>query len=490
MTRALMLQGTGSDVGKSVLVAGLCRLATRRGLRVAPFKSQNMSNNAAVCAGGGEIGRAQALQARAAGIEPVADLNPVLLKPESNTRAQVVVQGRALASSEAADYMAGRRNLLPAVLESFHRLADQHELVLVEGAGSPAEINLRSGDIANMGFARAAGVPVCLIGDIDRGGVIASLVGTHNVMAAEDAAMVRSFLVNKFRGDPRLFDEGNTAIEQRTGWPCRGLIPWMSEAARLPAEDAVVLESNDCSERALRIVAPLLSRIANFDDADPLIQEPGVDFCWIAPGDPLPRDADVVLLFGSKSTLGELAFLRQQGWDHDLIAHARTGGRILGICGGLQMLGVTVTDSCGSDGSPGSTEGLGLLDLHTTMHTDKTLARRKARCALTGATIEAYEIHQGVSSGSDAARPMAWIDDRPEGHRSACGRIEGTYLHGLFSNDDYRRQWLQRAGASTVSTLAYEHRVELALDRIADGLAEHVDFEALLRDAQPPGWTP
>mgnify|MGYP003113030347 CR=1 FL=1 len=486
-----MLQGTGSDVGKSLLVAALCRLAARQGLRVAPFKPQNMSNNAAACPDGGEIGRAQALQARAAGITPSVDHNPVLLKPESNTRARIVVHGKALASQEAAAYMAGRSDLLPAVLESFHRLARDYDLIIVEGAGSPAEINLRRGDIANMGFARAAGVPVCLIGDIDRGGVIASIVGTQAVLAPDDARQVRSFLVNKFRGDPRLFDDGIRAIEERTGWPCRGLIPWMADAARLPAEDAVALDQDPVpAKRGLLIVAPLLSRIANFDDADPLIQEPGVDFRWIVPGDPLPRDADVVLLFGSKSTLGELAFLREQGWDHDIIAHARAGGRVLGICGGLQMLGLSIDDPYGCDGGAGSAPGLGLLNVHTTMSRDKTVAPREARCALTGAAISAYEIHQGQSSGDDAQRPMALIDARGEGSRSRCGRIEGTYLHGLFTSDAYRSQWLRRAGLTATSDTAYESRVEEALDRIADGLAEHGDLDRLLGDARPPGWLP
>ncbi len=486
--RALMLQGTGSDVGKSVLVAALCRLAMRRGLRVAPFKPQNMSNNAAVCPGGGEIGRAQALQARAAGLEASVDMNPVLLKPESDARAQVVVHGQALSTREAADYMAHRGSLLPAVLESFQRLAAEYDLILVEGAGSPAEINLRVGDIANMGFARAAGVPVCLVGDIDRGGVIASIVGTRTVLAEDDAAMVGSFLVNKFRGDPRLFDDGIRAIEERTGWPCRGLIPWLKDAAKLPAEDAVTLETQTPGAPAapLKVVAPMLSRIANFDDADPLIQEEGVAFHWIPPGRPLPRDSDVVILFGTKSTLGELAFLREQGWHHDIHAHVRSGGRVLGICGGYQMLGHSVTDPEGRDGAAGSAPGLGLLDITTTMHADKTLAQRSARCAVTNSTVSAYEIHVGESNGADCMRPMTIIEGRREGARSPCGRIEGTYLHGLFSNDDYRKSWLLRAGAKDLSAVSYEARVDQALDELANGLASHADVDRLFGDAALP----
>ena len=368
-----MVQGTGSDVGKSLIVAALCRIARRRGIKVAPFKPQNMSNNAAACTGG-EIGRAQALQAQAAGLEPQVDFNPVLIKPETDRRAQVVVQGKVLESMDAADYVARRDARMDAVLASFQRLVDAYELVIVEGAGSPAEINLRAGDIANMGFARRAGIPVCLVGDIDKGGVIASLVGTQTVLSANDAALIQGFVINKFRGDPRLFDDGVTAIEEHTGWPCFGVIPWLACAANLPAEDAVVLDGGRHDAGiGLRIVAPMLSRLANFDDADPLRLEPGVDFRWVPPGRPLPRDADVVILFGTKSTLGDLEFLRAQGWDHDILAHSRAGGRVLGLCGGFQMLGAGIEDAEGVDGQTGHATGLGLLDVHTEMSGSKAV---------------------------------------------------------------------------------------------------------------------
>ena len=373
-----MIQGTGSDVGKSVAVAGLCRLARRRGLRVAPFKPQNMSNNAAACPGGGEIGRAQALQARAAGLAPTVDMNPVLLKPQSNRTSQVVVHGRAASTLEAGDFLEGRAGLVAPVMESFERLAGAFDLVVVEGAGSAAETNLRERDIANMGFARRAEVPVCLLADIDRGGVIAAVVGTRTVLDPGDAAMITSFAINKFRGDPALFDDGVREIERRTGWPCRGVVPWLEAARRLPPEDAVALErpapapSRPGGGR-LRIVAPMLSRIANFDDADPLGMEPGVEFAFIPPGTPLPRDADVVVLPGTKSTLGDLRFLRAQGWDHDVIAHARAGGRVLGLCGGYQMLGRRVSDPDGVDGPPGEAPGLGLLDVETVMRGEKSV---------------------------------------------------------------------------------------------------------------------
>ncbi|MEL6472533.1 MAG: cobyric acid synthase [Pseudomonadota bacterium] len=486
-----MLQGTGSDVGKSVLTAALCRIARRRGLSVAPFKPQNMSNNAAACPGGGEIGRAQALQALACGLDPHADMNPVLLKPQTDRSAQIVVQGRAMEAMDAADYMARRDRLMGVVMESFERLVTQHELILVEGAGSPAEINLRARDIANMGFARRAGVPVCLVGDIEKGGVIASLVGTKAVIDPKDAAMIGGFLVNKFRGDPRLFDNGVTEIEARTGWPCFGVIPWLAATAHLPAEDAVVL-SRPLSGRngKLKIAAPMLSRIANFDDADPLKQEPAVSFCWVPPGQAIPRDADVIILFGTKSTLGDLAFLRAQGWHHDIIAHARAGGRVIGICGGYQMLGRTIVDPDGVDGPPGQADGLGLLDVETVMLGEKRVAPVSGACAVSREAISGYEIHTGRTVGPDTGQPFSVIDGIPEGARSADGCVEGTYLHGAFASDSFRRAWLERMGASGDFAFSYGASVEHALDELADGVEAAVDIDALLGLAKPVGWAP
>ena len=484
-----MIQGTGSDVGKSTVVAGLCRLARRRGVSVAPFKPQNMSNNAAACPGGGEIGRAQALQARAAGLAPTVDMNPVLLKPQSDRASQVVVHGRAVSTLEGADYAASRDRLLAPVLESFGRLAGAFDLVLVEGAGSAAETNLRARDIANMGFARSADVPVCLLADIDRGGVIASLVGTRAVLDPADAAMVTSFAVNKFRGDPALFDDGVREIEGRTGWPCRGVVPWLDAARRLPPEDAVVLDRpgdrpkgrpfGGTGER-VRIVAPRLSRIANFDDVDPLRMEPAVDFDFIPPGTPLPRDADVVVLPGTKSTLGDLAFLRSQGWDHDVAAHARTGGRVLGLCGGYQMLGRRVRDPDGVDGPAGEAPGLGLLDVETVMEGEKSVRPVTGTCARSGAPLSGYEIHMGATTGPDTARPFAHLPDGPDGATSVDGRVEGTYVHGLFSGDGFRARWLEGVRAGTASAFAYEPAIEQALDDLAEGLEAALDVEALL----------
>ena len=491
MGRALMLQGTGSDVGKSLLTAGLCRIARRQGLSVAPFKPQNMSNNAAACPGGGEIGRAQALQARAAGLEPTTDMNPVLLKPESDRRAQLVLHGKAIGHSEAARFMEQRERLLAAVLDSFIRLNAAYDLVLVEGAGSPAEVNLRARDIANMGFARATGVPVCLVGDIDRGGVIAAVVGTQAVLDLADNELICGFLINRFRGDVGLFSDGLRFIEQRTGWPSFGVVPWIRAAARLPAEDAVILERPATRQAGtIRIVAPMLSRIANFDDADPLRQEPQVDFSFIPPGQPLPRDADVVVLLGTKSTVADLAMLREQGWDHDILAHARTGGHVVGLCGGLQMLGCEIADPDGVEGQPGSYQGLGLLNLNTVMQPDKTVRPVSGFCPALKAAVSGYEIHSGRSTGPALDRPLLTLDDgKSEGALSAEGRIIGSYVHGLFGSDGFRRAWLESIRQGSGSGLAYETAIEEALDALADQLDQVVDIEAPFAAARAPQLT-
>ncbi|MEZ5686021.1 MAG: cobyric acid synthase [Paracoccaceae bacterium] len=475
---ALMLQGTGSNVGKSMLVAGLCRAARRRGLSVAPFKPQNMSNNAAVTEDGGEIGRAQALQARACGLRPSVHMNPVLLKPETDVGAQVVVQGRRLTSTAAADYAALKPRLMDAVLDSFHRLEAAHDLVIVEGAGSPAEVNLRANDIANMGFARAADCPVVLVGDIDRGGVIAQIVGTQAVLDPADNAMIKGFLINKFRGDINLFRDGYTLIEKQTGWPGFGIAPWFRDAWKLPAEDAVDLEG-PLRGGAFHIVCLCLSRIANFDDLDPLAQEPGVRLTMLGPGRPIPADADLVILPGTKSTRGDLEFLRAQGWDVDLIAHHRRGGRVLGICGGYQILGATISDLDGIEGAPGTSPGLGLLRVDTVMTGDKRLTEVRAIHAASRQAFSGYEIHIGRTEGADRARPFAESGGQPEGAISADGRVAGSYLHGMFSDDGFRRAWLATMGAEA-SDLAYEAAVEATLDALADHLEAHFDVPGLL----------
>ncbi|KGF70381.1 cobalamin biosynthesis protein CobQ [Hoeflea sp. BAL378] len=485
MTRAVMFQGTGSDVGKTVLVAGFCRLAANRGLSVRPFKPQNMSNNAAVADDGGEIGRAQWLQALACRVPASVHMNPVLLKPQSETGSQVVVQGRVVGHARGRDYQKLKPELMAAVMDSFARVGAGADLVLVEGAGSPAEINLRAGDIANMGFATRARVPVVLVGDIDRGGVIASVVGTHTILPADDRAMIAGYLINKFRGDVSLFDDGISAIAGFTGWPCLGVVPWLKAAARLPAEDSVALERLVRGEaRALKVAVPVLSRIANFDDFDPLKTEPEVELVFVRPGEPLPADAGLVILPGSKSTIADLAFFRSQGWDRDLEAHRRRGGMIIGICGGLQMLGRSVRDPLGIEGGDTEAEGLGFLDIDTEMAPEKTVRNIKARSAVHDVALSGYEIHLGVSRGPDALRPMTLIDGRPDGAVSADGLVSGTYLHGLFDSDAYRARLLAGFGLNGGAT-DFRGDVDAALDEIASELDRLVGFERIMAMAAP-----
>ena len=469
-----MFQGTGSSVGKSLLVAGLCRALHRRGLRVRPFKPQNMSNNAAVTADGGEIGRAQALQARAAGVPATVHMNPVLLKPQSEVGSQVVVQGRVVGTARARDYQAMKPGLLPHVLDSFARMQAEADVVLVEGAGSASEINLRAGDIANMGFARAANVPVVVIGDIDRGGVIASLVGTHAVLEAADRATVAGFIVNRMRGDLSLFADGMRAIAAHTGWPALGLVPFFADAHRLPAEDAADLAFARRPGAAVRIAVPVLPWISNFDDLDPLAAEPEVDLQLVHRGQPLPV-CDLVILPGSKATIADLAALRAEGWDIDLRAHHRRGGRILGLCGGYQMLGRTLADPDGVEGPPGIVPGLGLLPVDTVLGGDKRLVAVQGECG--GVAFTGYEMHVGQTTGD--ARPLLHVGDCPGGAVSADGLVAGCYVHGLFAQDGQRAAWLGRLGLAAAPR-HHEAEVEDVLDRLAEHLEAHLDIRALL----------
>ncbi len=481
--RALMFQGTGSDVGKSLIVAGLCRVFARRGLAVRPFKPQNMSNNAAVTADGREIGRAQALQARACGVPPTVDMNPVLLKPQSEIGAQVVVLGRVIGAAKAREYQALKPKLLDAVLASFSRLKAEADLVIVEGAGSAAEINLRDGDIANMGFARAARCPVVLVADIDRGGVFAQVLGTEAALAQEDCATIVGFVVNKFRGDASLFAEGMRILAERTGWRAFGLVPFVPEAARLPAEDAFGLPTTKAPDGApVTIAVPALSRIANFDDFDPLRLEPSVRLVFVKPGEPIPV-ADCVILPGSKATIADLGFFRAQGWDIDLIAHVRRGGRVLGVCGGYQMLGQRVADPEGMEGSPGAVAGLGLLDVETALTAEKTLERVEGENVLNGAPFAGYEMHVGRTTGPDCERPLLrFADGRLDGAVAPGGRVMGAYVHGLFADDRHRAAFLAALGAD--SSVAYETTIEATLDALADHLEAHLDCDGLLAAAR------
>jgi len=474
-----MIQGTGSHVGKSVIVAGLCRVLLRRGLKVAPFKPQNMSNNAAVTAGGGEIGRAQALQARAAGLAPSVHMNPVLLKPETDQGAQVIVQGKRFGSLKAADYGKRKSDLLLKVLESFARIGEGADVVIVEGAGSPAEVNLRAGDIANMGFAEAADVPVVLLGDIDRGGVIASLVGTHAVLPEPDRQRVKGFLINKFRGDAELFADGARFIEERNGWPCLGVIPWFDAAHRLPAEDVLGLVGEDRGRGATVIAVPALPRIANFDDLDPLRLEPGVSLALVRPGEAMPADATLILIPGSKATIADLTFMREQGWDIDLLADRRRGRRVLGLCGGYQMLGRRIVDPEGVEGRAGAVDGMGLLDVETVLGGDKMTVAVTGHHVPTGAPMTGYEIHLGHTTGPDCDRPVLDLDGRPDGARSRDGLVAGSYVHGLFAADGFRRAWLAELGADG-SDLRFNALVEETLDALAAHLERHVDIDRLL----------
>jgi adenosylcobyric acid synthase len=480
-TPALMIQGTGSHVGKSLIVAGLCRALARRGLAVRPFKPQNMSNNAAVTPDGGEIGRAQALQARACGVATSVHMNPVLLKPQTEIGAQVIVQGRIFATCAARDYGRLKPRLMPYVLESFLRLSRDADLILAEGAGSPAEVNLRAGDIANMGFAEAADLPVVLVGDAERGGVIAALVGTHALLEPAERARLKGYLINKFRGDPSLFEEAHPVIAARTGMRSYGVVPWFEQARRLPAEDVLGLEGPAPRSAApIKIAVPRFARIANFDDLDPLGAEPDVQLRIVPPGTALPGDADLVILPGSKATLGDLAGLRAEGWDIDLAAHVRRGGAVLGICGGFQMLGRRVADPAGIEGPPAEADGLGLLDLETELTGDKQLHEVCGREFASDEPVHGYEMHLGRTGGPALARPMLDLEGRPDGAVSPDGRIMGCYVHGLFAADGFRHAFLARLWERTPSGLAFEQRLEATLDALADHLEAHVDLEGLL----------
>jgi adenosylcobyric acid synthase len=478
---ALMFQGTGSNVGKSLLVTGLCRAFTRRGLRVRPFKPQNMSNNAAVTADGGEIGRAQALQARACRVAPSVHMNPVLLKPQTEIGAQVVVQGRVFATCNARDYAKLKPELMPYALESFEQLSRHADLVLTEGAGSPAEVNLRQHDIANMGFAEAADLPVVLVGDVDRGGVIAALVGTHALLEPAERARLKGYLINKFRGDPTLFDEAHPVIAARTGMHGYGVVPWFDHAHRLPAEDILGLEDRATRSGApIRIAVPRFARIANFDDLDPLMAEPDVQLQIVRPGAPLPGDADLVILPGSKATLADLADVRAQGWDIDLAAHVRRGAAVLGICGGLQMLGRRIADPVGIEGPSGVAEGLGLLDIETVLTGDKQLHEVRGREVASGEPIHGYEMHVGRTTGPALERPVLDLAGRPDGAVSPDGRIMGCYVHGLFAADRFRHAFLARLKEREPSGLAFEQQIEATLDALSDHLETHADLDGLL----------
>lgn len=485
---AIMFQGTGSNVGKSMLVAGLCRALKHRGLSVAPFKPQNMSNNAAVTCDGGEIGRAQALQAMACGLQPSVHMNPVLLKPQSNIGSQVVVHGKVAGQMKARDYAANKGKFLTSVLHSYEHLKSQYDIVVVEGAGSASEVNLRAGDIANMGFAQAANVPVILVGDIDRGGVIASIVGTKTLLPPEDLALVKGYLINKFRGDVSLFDSGIEIISKETDWQNFGVIPWFDRAATLPAEDSEDLKRDIVSSERkgrVRIIVPILPRIANFDDLDALRADADISLEMIEPGMPLPQGADLILLIGSKTTIADFKFLQNQGWDIDILSHHRQGGAVMGLCGGYQMLGKSISDPKGVETEPGSDcKGLGLLDVKTILDGQKRTVQVSGSHLESGKDISAYEIHIGQTEGVDCERPLFEIDGNPEGAMSQDGLVMGSYLHGVFNEDAFRAAFFSKLGGSGKVNMAYLDMVEESLDSLAEHIEHHMDVDAILEIAK------
>ena len=473
----LMVQGTTSDAGKSTLVTALCRWLKRQGVSVVPFKPQNMALNSAVTADGGEIGRAQAVQAQAAGLAPHTDMNPVLLKPNSDTGAQVIIHGRALSSMDAVAYHDYKKVAMQAVLQSHQRLSAAYPVVMVEGAGSPAEINLRAGDIANMGFAEAVDCPVILIADIDKGGVFAHLVGTLALLSESEQARVQGFVINRFRGDIALLQPGLDWLEQRTGKPVLGVLPYLMDF-HLEAEDAIDIRQSAKTAERIKVVVPVLPRISNHTDFDPLRLHPQVELTFVGPGQAIPA-ADLIILPGSKSVRSDLAFLREQGWPAALNKHLRYGGKLLGICGGLQMLGKEIDDPHGLEGAAGSSPGLGLLDFRTVLEPEKQLRNVRGQLCLESAAVSGYEIHAGVSSGPGLNAAVRLDDGRADGGLSADGQVLGTYLHGLFETPEACSALLRWAGLRDVQSVDYHALRERDIERLADLVEAHLDTARL-----------
>jgi adenosylcobyric acid synthase len=477
--QTLMVQGTTSDAGKSTLVTGLCRALKRRGFQVAPFKPQNMALNSAVTADGGEIGRAQALQAQAAGLEPITDMNPILLKPNSDLGAQVIVHGRAVGNMQAAEYHRYKSIAREAVLASHQRLIARYDAIVTEGAGSPAEINLREGDIANMGFAEAVDCPVILVADIERGGVFAHLVGTVALLSAREQARVAGFVINRFRGDLGLLDSGLRWLEQHTGKPVLGVLPYL-QGLNLDAEDAICREGEGEKTGSLRVVVPALPRISNHTDFDPLRHHPGVELRYVGSGE-TPPPADLVILPGSKSVRSDLEWLRRQGWSDHLARHLRYGGKVIGICGGFQMLGRTIADPSGVEGPPGESSGFQWLDLETVLEEKKQLRNTRGVLTLDGSAVHGYEIHAGVSRGTALEKPSAVLDgSRTDGAVSDDGQILGTYVHGLFEAPGACAALLRWAGLHEPQKIDYAAVREDAIERIANCVESHLDMRAIL----------
>ena len=479
----LMIQGTTSDAGKTLVVAALCRWLARRGIKVAPFKPQNMALNSAVSEDGGEVGRSTALQALAAGTPLHSDMNPVLLKPQTDRGAQVILRGRVHGNMDALDYHAFKATARASVQDAWTALSARYEVIIAEGAGSPAEINLRANDIANMGFAEQADCPVILVADIDRGGVFAQIVGTLEVLPPEEQARIRGFVINRFRGDPALLQSGLDWLEQRTGKPVLGVLPYL-HGLMLDAEDAVA-GGGDHGDGALKVTVPLLPRMSNHNDFDPLRLHPGVELRFAEMGRPWPA-ADLVILPGSKATRADLAFLREQGWDREIERHLRYGGKVLGICGGFQMLGERIQDPDGLEGEPGSDPGLGWLALRTTLVGGKQLRNVSGTLLPNGVPIHGYEIHNGVSEGPALGRPLLRLDGHDDGAISDDDRIRGTYLHGLLDDPGATDALLRWAGLADTGAVDYDAHRQHDLDRLADTIDQHLDTDALLALLGPP----
>ncbi|MBK5012117.1 cobyric acid synthase [Pseudomonas sp. S60] len=476
----LMVQGTTSDAGKSTLVTALCRWLLRQGIGVVPFKPQNMALNSAVTADGGEIGRAQAVQAQACRLEPHTDMNPVLLKPNSDTGAQVIIHGRAVTSMNAVAYHDYKAIAMQAVLASHRRLSEAWPVVMVEGAGSPAEINLRAGDIANMGFAEAVDCPVILVADINRGGVFAHLVGTLELLSPSEQARVKGFVINRFRGDIALLQPGLDWLEQRTGKPVLGVLPYVTDL-HLEAEDGIDARQGEKDAQVLKVIVPVLPRISNHTDFDPLRLHPQVDLQFVGPGQPIPP-ADLIILPGSKSVRSDLAQLRERGWDKAIERHLRYGGKLIGICGGLQMLGRDVHDPAGLEGAAGSSAGLGLFDYATVLEAEKQLRNVAGTLALETAPVTGYEIHAGVTTGPALGHPAVQLaDGRSDGAISADGQVLATYLHGLFEGSASCAALLRWAGLDEVQVIDYQALRERDIERLADLVERHLDTRRLLQ---------
>ena len=477
--KTIMIQGTTSDAGKSILVTGICRVLARAGLSVAPFKPQNMALNSAVTADGGEIGRAQALQAQACGLEPHNDMNPVLLKPNTDIGAQVIVHGKVDSTLDALAYHERKPALLHAVMESYRRLQGRYDYIVVEGAGSPAEINLRDRDIANMGFAEEADCPVILVADIDKGGVFAHLVGTLALLSETERQRVTGFVINRFRGDMKLLQPGLTWLERETGKPVLGVLPYL-QGFHLDAEDAISPDTDvKPGVNPLKVIAPVFPRISNHTDFDPLRLHPLVDFRFIGPGQAVPP-ADLVILPGTKNVRHDLQWLQDNHWLPPLYRHLRYGGRLIGICGGYQMLGDVIADPLGIEGQPGSSEGLGLLRMETELRAHKQLRRVRARLALDNTPVEGYEIHAGTTRGEALQRPAVKLQDGQDGAISEDGRIMGCYLHGLFDDGAACAALLKWAGLEQAQvTEDYRDLRQRQIERLADAVGENIDISKI-----------